>query len=261
MNTYADGFIPAWDVETGSGELLFEHADTAMEWNAEGGWEGEAAGGTMEWMPTAWPGPTSESRLPEAEVFPVAAIMPVLAQLAPILLQAAPAIIGAVNAAMPALQGLLQGFAQGTAPAAVARGREMDAETAVLESTLAAMESLLAEVAVVPVEGGFPTGALAEPPESRFAHLDGGEFLPALAGIVAALAPVVGQIISAATSKKPARPPVQPRPGAAPAVGTQALAILPQLMPLLAQLATQLAAPPGAMPAAANRGAGMPAVA
>lgn len=292
MNAYADGFAQAWDVATGSGELLFEHADAAMEWVAEAGWasetgwESEAAGGMLEWAPSAWPELLSERFPPNGEAIPVAAIIPALTQLAPLLLQAAPAILGAVNAAMPALQGLLQGFARGTAPAAVTRGREMASETAVLESTLAAMESLLSEGGVEAAEGTYPN-ALVEPPESRFAYREGEEFLPALAGIVAALAPVVGQVISAATSRRPARatppahpparPPVQPLPGAVPmpaapsptgaaaGSGAQALALLPQLMPLLTQLATQLAASPGggpgAVPPAGDPGLGMPVAA
>lgn len=273
MNAYADGFTPAWDREAGSGELLFEHADTAPEWVAETDWNVETAGGdvmppgTMAWARPAWEpaGEYANGIPPQGEAIPLAAIVPALAQLAPVLLQAAPAIIGAVQTAMPALQQLLQGFVQGGAPAAVTRGREMASETAVLEATLAAMESLLADAGV----GISYSNALVEPPESRFAHLEGGEFLPALAGIVAALAPVVGQVITAVTSRRPAppaRPPVRPsRPVAVPALpaapplaagnaGPQALAILPQLLPLLAQLATQLAAPP-----ASNAGTSPPA--
>lgn len=290
MNAYADGVTPAWDVESGSGELLFEQADRATEWVAEAGWDAEAtwdadAGeATLEGRSFVWPDHALEHALTDGEAIPLAAIVPALAQLAPVLLQAAPAIIGAVQTAMPALQQLLQGFTQGGAPAAVTRGREMAAETAVLESTLAAMENLLADAEAAGI--AIPANALVEPPESRFAAFEGGEFLPALAGIVAALAPVVGQVISTATSKKrarpasrpPARPQAPPQPVAAPmpavppagagamaGTGAQALALLPQLMPLLAQLATQLAAPPGgepgAMPPAVDPGLGMPAVA
>lgn len=272
MNAYADGFAPAWDVETGSGELLFEHADAPVEWVAESGWDAETAWesgageGALDALSPVWPERPFENALADSEAIPVAAILPALAQLAPVLLQAAPAIIGAVQTAMPALQQLLQGFTQGGAPAAVTRGREVASEAAVLESTLAAMEGLLAEAGA---EGTY-ANALVEPPESRFAHLEGGEFLPALAGIVAALAPVVGQVISAVASKRPsrpapsgrppARPSAPPRPGGAPmpaspppagaTAGTQALALLPQLMPLLTQLATQLAASPAGDPGA-----------
>lgn len=269
MNLYADGPDPAWDVGAGSGEFLFEHADASSEWVAESGWDTEAVGesgpgmGAPGALSPVWPERSFEDVLADGEAIPVAAILPALAQLAPVLLQAAPAIIGAVQTAMPALQQLLQGFAQGGAPGVLTRGREMASETAVLEATLTAMESLLVGAGV-----GTPySNALVEPPESRFAHLEGGEFLPALAGIVAALAPVVGQVITAVTSRRPAPPPARPsRPVAAPALpaapaagvgaGQQALAILPQLLPLLAQLATQLAAPP-----AGNAGAIAPVAA
>lgn len=283
MSAYADGLTPSWEVEAGTGDLLLEQADAGTEWGAsqawqsEAGWDSEVVSGTLQWTPAEWSIASSEDDLPNGEAIPVAAILPAIAQLAPVLLQAAPAIVGAVNAAMPALQGLLQAFTQGGAPAAVTRGREMASETAVLESTLAAIQGLLDEAGA---EGAY-ANALVEPPESRFAHLEGGEFLPALAGIVAALAPVVGQVISAVTSNRPARPvpvtqrPVAPsRPVAAPipasplpagtpgGAAAQALALLPQLMPLLTQLTTQLAAPPagnpGPIPPTGNPGAGMP---
>jgi hypothetical protein len=183
-----------------------------------------------------------------------AAVLPVIAQLAPAIIAAAPVILQAIQGALPALRGLLSGGRE-----SLAHERDGGIWDA-MEASIEALETAL-------IESGFPPDAapMGESQEPREPGIYG-EIWPAIAGIVAALAPVAVQVVQSLTSRPrpapaappalrpapapprpvapapapptpaPMRPPSQPTPGGP----EPALAQLQAVLPLLAQLASQL---------------------